>query len=443
MLNKFIEFFKGNKLLQTRNTYLMAVSGGIDSVVLCHLCKQASIPFSMAHCNFNLRGEESERDEKFVQRLAEEYEVELFVQKFDTNVYAEKNKLSIQEAARNLRYQWFAQLRQEKGFAFTLTGHHADDNIETLLMNFFRGTGLKGLSGMPAFDSKESFLLRPLLDFRRTDIENFARDNNLLWVKDSSNDSSKYTRNFFRNELLPAIKKVYPQVENNLLENIQRFKKIRALHDTAIDKLKKEFCLIHFNEVRIPVKKLLLYAHTSLIYEIIKDYGFGEKQVDEVLKLANSDSGKFIENAQYQIIKHRAWLIVASKQQRADTIAIESHHPQISFGGGNIELSFISKEKFSLNKASTCAQLDAKHIGFPLLLRKWKQGDYFYPLGLPKKKKLSRFFIDQKLPKNQKENVWVIEANQRIIWVVGMRIDDRFKITTSTKEILQLSLTSP
>jgi len=433
----FIQFFEKRNLLKGR--FLAAVSGGIDSVVLCELCKQAGIDFAIAHCNFQLRGEESERDERFVRSLGENYGVEVLVKKNDTVAYAEKNRLSVQEAARELRYQWFAELRNARGFAYTLLAHHADDNLETLLMNFFRGTGLQGLTGMPVEDKKRG-VLRPLLNFRRDEIEAFAKENQLQWVEDSSNSSTKYTRNFFRHELIPAIKKVYPQVEENLLDNIERFKKINTLYQLSVEKLKQEVCERQLNEVRIPIRKLMKYENTSLIFEIIKEFGFGEKQVQEVVKLTEAESGKFIANEKYQIIRHRNWLIIAPKISEGHTIAIEKEQQQVSFSNGLLELQWLSLAKFSLDKSPAMAQLDAKHIEFPLLLRKWKPGDYFYPLGMRKKKKLARFFIDQKLSKNQKENVWVVESNKKIIWVVGMRIDDRFKIELSTKQVLQLTV---
>jgi tRNA(Ile)-lysidine synthase len=443
LLQRFKKYIQEQKLLQAKDKLLLAVSGGVDSVVLCELCQQSAVPFSIAHCNFQLRGEESQRDELFVQQLGSTYGVEVFVQRFDTNAYAEQHKRSIQEAARALRYGWFEQLRMEKGFAFTVLAHHADDNVETLLMNFFRGTGLQGLTAMPEWNFTEKHLLRPLLHIRRKDIMAFARQQGLKWVEDSSNASSKYTRNFFRNELLPAIKKVFPQVEENLLDNIDRFKKINSLYQSSVQQIKKQMCEQHLAEVRIPIRKLLKYQHTSLIYEIIKDFGFGEKQVDEVLKLTEAESGKFIENEYYQIIRHRNWLLIAPRLAHTDTIAIEKESKDAKFSGGCITLDFISIEKFNLHKSASIAQLDAQHIDFPLLVRKWKQGDYFYPLGMRKKKKLARFFIDQKLSKNQKENVWVVESNKKIVWVTGLRIDDRFKITSATKQVLQLTWTNP
>ena len=438
---KFTRFFKERNLLQGK--FLAAVSGGIDSVVLCELCKQSGIHFSIAHCNFQLRGEESERDENFVRSIGEKYGVDVSVKRFDTGAYANQNKISIQEAARELRYEWFVQLKNEKGFSFTLVAHHADDNIETLLMNFFRGTGIQRLTAMPGENREEKFILRPLLEVRRNEIIEFARQNNLQWVEDSSNVESKYTRNFFRNELMPAIKKAYPQVEENLLANIDRFKKTNFIYKDAVAELKKEICEQYTSEVRIPVLKLMKYQHTSIIFEIIKDYGFGEKQVEEVIKLAEAESGKFIENEHYQIIKNRKWFVIAPKASNTDTIAIEEGEEKLCFAGGQLEFKSIPIEKFNLQKKEGIAQLDAKHIEFPLLIRKWKQGDYFYPLGMRKKKKLARFFIDQKLPKNQKENTWVLESNKKIIWIVGMRIDDRFKVVDSTKQVLSINLTNP
>lgn len=435
------QYFLNSRQLVTGN-FLVAASGGLDSSVLCELCRQAGIQFSIAHCNFQLRGEESERDEDFAKSLGKKYDVDVFVKKFDTETYAAENKISVQEAARELRYNWFAELKKQKGFSFTLLAHHADDNIETLLMNFFRGTGLQGLTAMPGENLDDRFVLRPLLELRRKDILEFAKHHQLQWVEDSSNLSSKYTRNFLRNELLPVIRKAYPQVEENLLDNIDRFKKTNALYRTAIEELKKKLCQKYALEIRIPILMLMKYQHTSLIYEIIKEYGFGEKQVEEVIKLADADSGKFIENEFFQIIKHRNWFIIAPKATVADTIAIEEGMGKISFSAGALQLKTIPREKFQVQKKESIAQLDAKYVKFPIVLRKWRQGDYFYPLGMHKKKKLARFFIDQKLSKNQKESIWVLESNRKIIWVVGLRIDDRFKVTDCTKKVLLISVSS-
>lgn len=441
MLQTFTQFFRKKNLSLTKGRYLLAVSGGIDSVALCELSKQAELNFSIAHCNFGLRGEESDRDEAFVRSLGEKYGVEVFVKKFSTSEYAAETRLSIQEAARELRYAWFDEVRKENDFTATLLAHHADDNIETLLMNFFRGTGLEGMGGMPE-EKTGAHCLRPMLPFRRSAIEDFAKVNQLTWVEDSSNAANKYTRNFFRNELIPQLKAVFPKVEENLLDNIRRFQQTSELYNEMIGNLKKKVCESRGEEVHIPVLKLMKYKDTSLIYEVIKDFGFGEKVVEEVIKLADANSGKYIANDKFRIIRHRAWFIVAPLATSAQTFVIDKGQELVQFADQQLQVKDLQIEKFKLNKEASVAQLDAKDIQFPLVLRKWKAGDYFYPLGMHKKKKLARFFIDQKLSKTEKEKAWVIESHKRIIWVVGQRIDDRFKITDATREVLQLSLSS-
>jgi tRNA(Ile)-lysidine synthase len=332
-------------------------------------------------------------------------------------------------------------LRKEKGFACTLLAHHANDNIETLLMNFFRGTGLDGLAGMPE-EKEEAHCLRPMLAFKRKDIEAFANGASLHWVEDSSNASNKYTRNFFRNEIIPQLQKVYPQVEENLLHNIKRFQQTATLYNEAIQGLKKKLCEVRGEELHIPVLKLMKYKNSSLIYEIIKNFGFGEKAVEEVIKLADADSGRYISNEKYRIIRHRRWFIVAPVATTAQTFIIDKEHDLVLFGNHQLQLKRLPIEKYVLNTSDYIAQLDVHELQFPLVLRKWKTGDYFYPLGMTKKKKVSRFFIDQKLSKTDKEKVWILESHKRIVWVVGYRIDDRAKTTGTTKEVLQLSLSS-
>jgi tRNA(Ile)-lysidine synthase len=441
LLEGFTRFLKEKNLPLNQHRYLLAVSGGVDSVVLCALSKEAGLSFAIAHCNFALRGEESERDEAFVKSLGAQMGVEVFVNKFNTVAFAEEHRLSIQEAARKLRYDWFDDVRKNHGFAYTLLAHHANDNIETVLMNLFRGTGLEGLTGMPE-ENKQRRCLRPMLHLKRSEIIAFANERSLTWVEDSSNASSKYTRNFFRNAIIPQLQTVFPQVEDNLLNNIQRMQQTAALYNEQVAGLKKKVCEVKGEEVHIPVRKLMQYKHTSLLYEIIKDYGFSESYVAELVKLADAGSGKYIANEAWRIIRHRAWFIIAPKNVAAQMLVIEKEDETVRFDRFEMLLKFIQPGKFSLNKSEAVAQLDAGEVAFPLVLRKWKKGDYFYPLGMRKKKKLSRFFIDQKLSQTAKENVWVVESHKRIVWIVGRRIDDRFKVTESTRQVLQLSLSS-
>jgi len=439
LVEAFRVYIKQSHLSNPQFSFIVATSGGIDSVVLCELCHQTALSFSIAHCNFNLRGAESERDEAFVQDLGKKYGVPVFVKRFDTGQYGVLKKLSIQEAARELRYQWFEALRKEINASFVLLAHHANDNIETVLMNLFRGTGLHGLTGIPE-RTDDGHCLRPLLHHTRTEIEAFAKENHLQWVDDSSNQSSKYTRNFFRNEIIPAVQKVYPQATENVMHTITRLKKTEALYEQLVDGVLKKLVIQEGTEAKVPIAKLLQYKDTSLPYEVLKKFGFGEKQVPEILKLASSESGSFMQNDQYRIIRNRKWFIITAVQAPPATIiAVEENTKKVVLPYGVLQIKRMEKAAFHLNTSPLVAQLDNREITFPLLVRRWKEGDYFYPLGLRKKKKLARFFIDQKLSLADKEKVWVVESASRIIWVIGYRIDDRFKLTDATKHMLQFT----
>ncbi len=473
LLNEFIKHIELQNLFQKKDLLLLAVSGGADSVVLCELCHEAGYNFEIAHCNFQLRGEESERDEEFVRELAKKYNVKIFVKRFETNEYAEKNKVSIQVAARELRYAWFDELLkkvsviryQVSGMSdkqiisssdtllippsgvrgpYLLTAHHANDNIETLLMNFFKGTGIKGLQGILP---KQGKIIRPLLFAKKEDILSFLKDNSLEFVEDSSNSSDKYTRNYFRNQLIPSVQKVFPKMEDNLISNLERFSEIEILYQQSINLHKKKLLEQKGNEIHIPVLKLLKSQPLkTIIYEIIKEFGFTAHQVNEVIGLLHSESGKYVSSATHKIMKNRNWLIIApantlnANHILIDEDDVESDGYRIDFELGKLTIKNEELVNEKISSSPFIALLDAKNITFPLLLRKWKQGDYFYPLGMSGKKKLSKFFIDQKMSMTEKEKVWVIESNKRIIWVIGKRIDDRFKITEKTKSIVSLNL---
>jgi len=450
LFNQFIKNIQQQYLFQKNDYLLLAVSGGADSVALCELCFQAGFHFQIAHCNFQLRGEESVRDEKFVEKLAEKYSTKVFVKGFDTKAYAEEKRISIQVAARELRYAWFEELLDNRKLStsspplptWLLTAHHANDNIETLLMNFFKGTGIKGLQGILP---KQGKIIRPLLFAKREEIELFNRENKLDFVEDSSNTSDKYTRNYFRHQLIPSVEKVFPKTEDNLIKNIARFSEIEILYQQSIDQHKKKLLEQKGNEIHIPVLKLLKSKPLkTIVYEIIKDFSFTSHQTDEVVNLLKSESGKYISSISHKIIKNRNWLIIASVNTlQANHVLIHESDHKVDFELGALKLKM---NHYEINQTSNIkrqtsemtATLDAANITFPLLLRKWKQGDYFYPLGMQKKKKLSRFFIDQKISVADKEKIWLIESNKRIVWIIGKRIDDRFKITDKTKKILTI-----
>jgi tRNA(Ile)-lysidine synthase len=343
-----------------------------------------------------------------------------------------------------LRYDFFRSIISgwKNGESFILTAHHADDNAETLLMNFSRGTGLHGLTGIP---SRSGQVRRPLLTFSRKQIEQYASENNLSFVEDSSNSSDKYTRNHFRLNVIPSIREVYQTVTDNLNDNARRFLEIERLYDHAVGKIISKISRVRGNEIHIPVKQLMEYRNRALIFSIISKYGFSEGQVAEVEKLAQSESGHFINSTDglYRIIRHRHWFVISpANTQQSEFLVIEEPGKKLIHDGREINFDItktVRLDEAIKNKDSHIAFLDAKLIAFPLMMRRWKQGDYFYPLGMKKKKKLARFFIDQKLSKSAKENIWVIEMNRKIIWIVGLRIDDRFKITVSTSSVLKIT----
>ena len=441
LLKQFQQYIKTEKLFQPKDRLLIAVSGGVDSVVLCELCRQSGFDFAIAHCNFQLRGKESDEDELFVKQLAGKYGADFFVKKFDTEKYAAENKLGIQVAARNLRYDWFAELINQstgKQINYLFTAHHADDNIETILMNFFKGSGINGIKGIVP---KHDRIVRPLLFAKKEDLLAFAAEHKVTYREDSSNSSDKYTRNYFRNQLIPGLQEIFPQVNENLIHNAERFRDINILYQQAVDAVIKKLVIVKGNEWHIPLLKLSKTAALStILYEIIKDAGFSAHQTGEVIKLLDSDSGKFIQSGTHRILHDRKWLIISPLNNTTiDHYLIEEGQKEINFKQGKISIEKTTDLKIIID--ANVALPDASKIRFPLLLRRWKQGDYFYPLGMPKKKKLSRFFIDQKLSMNQKEDTWVIESGKKIIWIVGMRIDDRVKINPHTTEVLKLTMT--
>jgi tRNA(Ile)-lysidine synthase len=437
LTERYIDFIQKNNLFIAKDRLLLAVSGGVDSVVLCELCRRAGFDFAIAHCNFKLRGSDSDRDEHFVRELAKKYGVDFYHTDFDTESIAKQEKKSIETAARDLRYAWFERIREENGFAFIVTAHHAGDNIETMLMNFFRGTGIRGLRGMIP---KNGPVVRPLLFARRNELEAFLEANELAFVSDHTNFEDDYTRNYFRNQVIPVVQKAFPQAEDNLLRNIERFAGAELLYNDAIEAYKKKLLEPKGAEVHIPVLKLLqLPALSTVLYEIISGYGFTAHQTDEVMALLQSETGKYVASATHRIIKNRKWLIIAPlATENAETILVEAGEGSIVFPGGRLTFAAMAGQ-VEISTDNSVAQLDAALIQFPLLLRKWKAGDYFYPLGMTKKKKLNRFLGDLKLSVPQKENTWVLEMDKKIIWVVGRRIDNRFKVTGKTKEVLLIT----
>jgi tRNA(Ile)-lysidine synthase len=444
----FNAYIRKEQLFPGKGKCLIALSGGVDSVVLGNLCKVSGIPFGIAHVNFKLRADESDADEAFVIRLGKQWEVETFTCSFDTRSYAKQNQMGIQEAARFLRYNWFESLMNgdnANGYHYLLTAHHADDNAETLLMNFFKGTGIDGLQGiLPKGSRFMNQLVRPLLFAEKKQLIEYAEMQQLEWREDASNESSKYLRNFLRNEVIPQIKQHIPSLQQNLLGNISRFREVHTLYSAYIDQLKKQLLFEKQGETMLPVRKLLKTpALQTVLTDLLKPYGFSPAQIPDIIQLLLGISGKYVDAEAYRIFRNRQWLVItAIESKSAQHFLINANMSSIEYGGGKLQLQELPfKQQFTAQ--SEVAELNAPELKFPLLLRKWKQGDYFYPLGMRKKKKLSRFLIDQKRSMSEKENTWVLCSENRIVWVVGMRIDDRFKITDHTLTMWRIRWSPP
>ena len=415
--------------------FMLAVSGGADSVVLAHLLKGASINFEIAHCNFGLRGAESDRDEAFVKNLAVTLDVPFSCKQFDTEAYATAHKISIQEAARDLRYAWFATFN-----TVVITAHHANDNIETVFMHLCRGTGIAGLTGIEPYKVKER-LLRPLLIFHKQEIVDYAKEAGIAFVEDSSNASDKYTRNFFRHHVLPAVREVYPQSEQNILHTIKHLREVSEVYKVAMQKIVSKLQFINGNEIHIPVLMWLKSKPLDTItFEILYPFGFTAAQMPEAIKLLSAHNGAVLISPTHRLIKNRNWMIVAPLATATNTsvVVVEQNDATIDFPGGKLTLHTTAPAVPEASDNNTC-MLDAAALQYPLILRPAATGDYFYPLGMQKKKKLSKFFIDLKLSKTAKEKVWVLVSDNRIVWVIGYRIDNRFKITPATTSAVRLS----
>lgn len=366
----------------------LAISGGIDSVVLAHLLKESEYNCTWLHVNFQLRGEESERDQRFVEQLAESWNQSLHVNRLEATTYADKHKCSIQEAARNLRYDWFSQVVSEAGSgAVLLTAHQSDDNAETLLMNFLRGTGLRGLTGIPPIND---YIRRPLLGVSRMAIEQYANENRIEYVEDSSNRTTDYTRNQIRLEVMPLLRKLYPQVDQNLSQNITRFRAAYRIYTAAAQRWIRKYVKTDKEEQRVSVALLLHSENRAMIHEWLLPFGFNEKQELELIRLGESQSGHWIDSAdgKYRLIKHRKHFILSPIREDLSVDQwIEKDQPNISFFGGRLLLEQLKEYPKALTTGAEVALLDAEALRYPLLLRPWRAGDYFYPLGLNKKKR--------------------------------------------------------
>ncbi|MFC4722070.1 tRNA lysidine(34) synthetase TilS [Geojedonia litorea] len=434
MLRSFQNHIDHNLAFITKGKLLVAISGGLDSVVLTHLCHKLKLNISLAHCNFNLRNEESDADEDFVLQLAEDLDLEVFIESFDTEDYAKNNKLSTQMAARELRYQWFEDLATQLQFDYILTAHHADDNLETFLINLSRGTGLDGLIGIPEINGN---IVRPLLKFSREDIETYATANKLKWQEDSSNASTKYLRNKLRHEVIPVLKEINPQILQNVEITQVHLQEISEIVDDTLAEVQKKVVSIEGEIIKFNIKKLLQLSHPkAYLYQLIKSFDFPE--INDVYNLITAQSGKHVFSATHRLLKDREFLLLSeltSDISLNQDINYNDKQIQCSLG----HLTFEEVEAIG-EVSKSVIYVDKDTLEFPLTLRSWQEGDVFFPIGMKGKKKVGKYFKDEKLSLIEKEQSQLLCSGTKIIWIVGRRADNRFKVTESTQHILKIQL---
>lgn len=435
MLTKFQNHIITNFPFLLKSRFFIAVSGGIDSMVLVHLFQQVGYPFAMLHCNFQLRGKESDDDMRFVMKYGDKYLIPWSVGHLDTKGYAKEMKVSIQVAARELRYDWFYEQLKEKGFDYILTAHHLDDSLETFLINFTRGSGLEGLTGIPEQNDK---IIRPLLPFSRNEIEAYAQENKIAWREDSSNASDKYLRNKFRHNVIPILKEINPSLLASFENTLSHLKQTQSLAADASKSLYSKVVTKNENQISIDLLKLLKYEnYKSYLFDWLQPFGFSDWS--SVYDLIHAQSGKQVHSETHSLLKNRETLLLFSKQEISNDVVywIQKEQNEVKIP---LNLSFCNVDDISVQPTNVIF-VDEERLIFPLEIRKWKEGDWFFPFGMNGKKKLSKFFKDEKFSLLDKSNTWLLCSDNQIVWVVGNRQDERFKVTETTTRILKINYT--
>lgn len=434
MLTKFKNHIQSNFPTLKDQKLLLAISGGIDSKVLLHLFHELNFNISVAHCNFMLREEESDKDEDFVRTTCESLNIPAYIQRFDTNQLALDYKLSIQLAARKIRYEWFSELLKTENLDCVLTAHHLDDEIETFLINLTRGTGLEGLTGIPEVNGT---IIRPLLPFTREEIENYAKENEIKWREDASNASNKYLRNKLRHDVVPILKELNPSFMQSFQNTLNHLKQAQSLVDDASRIVYKKVVKEEGNQKKINILELIqLENYKSYLFQWLKPLGFSAWE--DIYALVNVQSGKQVFSENYIILKDRHFLIVSEKNQfhNQTTFTIKKDVKEVKYP---LKLVFSKVEKIS-NPSNTAIFVGEEKIIYPLTIRKWQEGDFFYPSGMDGKKKLSKYFKDEKYSLLDKENQWLLCSENQVIWIIGKRADSRFIADEHTQLIIKIEI---
>ncbi|SHJ90669.1 tRNA(Ile)-lysidine synthase [Pseudozobellia thermophila] len=413
--------------------FLLACSGGVDSMVLLDLCARLDLDFAVAHCNFQLRGEESNADEKLVADVVSKQGRLFLVTHFDTKEYVSKNKLSLQVGARRLRYGWFDALMEEKGISTLVTAHHADDSLETFLINLSRGTGIDGLTGIPEKTEKVS---RPLLRFSRQDILKYATETGLQWREDASNADTKYLRNKIRHEIVPLLKELNPAFLENFKSTQKYLSQTADIVNKRVIYLKRRLFILKEGVTRISVPELLaLDPLEGYLHAMFKAYGFNETK--DLLQLLHSTSGKELCSNTHRLVRDRGHLLLAPIDPvDPGEYRIDENQSKVS---QPVSMTIEEVEKIG-ETGPHILYVDKETLKYPLTVRKWRKGDYFYPFGMQGRKKLSKYFKDEKIDILTKEKQWLLCSAEQLVWVIGRRPDDRFKVGEKTRGIVKITL---
>jgi len=439
-VQQFTNHVLQHQLFEASDHVLLAVSGGKDSVLMAQLFKQTGFNFSIAHCNFNLRANESQRDELFVKMLAEEMQVPFHVAHFDTKGFSQTHKISTQMAARQLRYGWFGELRETHGYSHIAVAHHQNDAIETVLLNLVRGTGISGMHGILP---KRGYVIRPLLFLSRQEIDQLVDEHHLAYVEDSSNLSSKYARNKIRLEVIPHLREINPNLEDTFAENITRFAETEELLQQVVVQTRKQLFKEEGTGVSLLIKEVLnLKPQKLLVFEILRPFNFTSSVVDEILTSLHKQSGTSFYSNTHQLIIDREKLLISPLSETTEEIFHLHAEGNVSIGfAQQMNLKFAERNVFKGEK--NVAYVDADLLIFPLVVRYKQDGDKFMPLGMKSLKKLSNFFIDEKVPVPQKAKVpLLINGNGEMIWVAGLRQDERYKVGATTKKVAIFELSN-
>lgn len=444
MLHAFLTYINEQKLFQPKEKILLTVSGGKDSVAMFDLFCNAKLSFAVAHCNFQLRGKDSDEDAIFVENLCKNAGIEFYSKIFDTKVFAKENNISIEMAARELRYEWFELLRNEHDFAYIATAHHLNDSIETVLLNLTKGTGIGGLKGILP---KKGFIIRPLLFASRQEVDVYVAQKQLSWREDISNASNEYQRNLIRNEVVPLLKKINPNFDETFARNLERFQMLEQDFRKNLGNFKATIMREENGVFFLKIANIKYWqAADYYLEELLKEFSFNYFQSKEIRQSMDGLSGKKFHSSTHTLIKDREELILISTEnqdKKSEEISITDekiNHKIVPFEGGILKFTLLENTQMETKfvRNNSLLYLDFDKIIFPLTLRKWQEGDWFIPLGMKGKKKISDFLINQKISLHLKKVIFLLSSQQSVVWVVNQRADDRFKITETTKQILKV-----